>query len=583
MGTKNLKKCWVLAGIAVVVALFIAPEVSAEGVAPAIYAEAVPAGVGAQIADAWKETRAAVQREDVSSVHEQVQALVKLRDQAGASAFQEFSLFLIAEGERLFSERKLDEAAVMARSALQLSPHDPTILSRVAGLAEKTKVGSQLGLLLAAVGRVGASPQLLTTLAGYSIVPFLVSLTAAVYLAFVLFVAFWVPDILRGMTQYFPAYLRGIMAPMIVTVWLIAPIALGPLTALVAWSLLVWTSDRRCRWTCAIAAAVILAWVALLPVRDRIVAAMRNDGAQTVLRIASGTLGSQDQFYLRQRLRDVPDDGAAWFLLAQQLRKSGEITLALEALQKAGQSLKDQDAVTMESATLSALKGDLGRAKELLRELGEAGVSSAEYFYNRSKVEFLDLDTGAARDSLLAAEKADPLMTSTMRTREADVGAESPVGYADPKLSTWWLIFHTIRSAAPDGSNSLQLLDRLMPGFGSTGAAAVACGLLILCAVPPSKKRRRILPYYGEYVASPLVTTALEIIPGGAAVTEMRPLRACIALMCFCGIILPALGWPVEARELGLQVPMVENLSAALGVSIVLAILVRRTFVRGRR
>lgn len=536
---------------------------SQESASDSLLAESTPPQVSAVntegtlvlMTTAWQRALNGIQTNDVKAVNDAVLQVEELRKNAGYRSVDDYSMVLIRAGEAALADGDIDSAAFYTRSALRLSPDSPRILLDSAPMVYYTGVGSATSNVWAALMHLPRSPVLCISIVARSIYPVLLAITMAVYIILMLYIVFWMSDLLRGMAGYFPPYIRGIATPLVTVILLAVPISFGPLICAVAWSLVLWISDRRRRWPCLMTGVLLLAWSFVAPLREKLFLWSEVPGTRVVLDVTSGTLGGIDNFELETHLKKNPEDGAGWFILGQLKRKSGDYAAARVALARAEMLLSGNPSVVIELATVYALQGEVVEAQRLIEDAHKAGASSAEYYFNRSKIEMLQLDTAAARESMLQAERKDGALARELKQREESLGHENAVTYADARLSMWTLLGTLAQVELKNADAAPQAL---FPGFGTGAMAILAVGLFGAAMIPPSsRKGRRVSPYYTEYVPSNVVMTFLKLVPGGQWIIENRPIRGAIILGFFLILAMPLVAWPADARLLLEQVPSI--------------------------
>lgn len=533
-----------------------------------------------QVSTFWRQALQGMKSNDLKVVNDAVLEVERLRTHAGYRSTEDYSLALIRAGEVALTKGKLDEAAFYTRWAVRLSPDSPRVLLDSAPMVYYTGVGSGFANVWTALTHLPSSPVLCITLVTKSIYPVLLAITIAAYLILVLYIVFWISDILRGMAGYFSPYIRGLATPLATVGLLAAPLSFGPLICAVAWSLVLWISDRRRRWPCFVTGTLLIMWSVIAPVREKLLQWSEIPGTQVILDVTSGTLGGIDTFELEKHVQSAPDDGAAWYVLAQLKRKAGRYSEAVSALTRADKYLPGNTSVSVELATVSALQGDLARARQLLDDAGKAGESSAEFYFNRSKIEMAQLDMGAARTSLLEAQRLDPELVRGLKAREDSIGSDSAVTYADPRLSMWDLFNTFSTTEVPEGDAAARAL---LPGFSGKTAGGLGLALILAGLIPISSRRsRRVSPYYAEYVPNNIALTIMRLVPGGEWVVENKPVKGLAILSVAVLAAMPLAAWPADARSVLEHLP---NVAASYTVifAIVLLGLVSWGLVRGER
>ena len=507
------------------------------------------ASVLGEIRSTWLEVTAAVAGNHLKDVHEKLQRIEALRNEAGVADLEEYSIFLLEQAKIALrgAEKDVDTAAFYTRKALQLSPTSPRVAFHAVQLVGVTGVGSSWRQLLSAVFGLKHSPLILASVLGGLLYPVLWAVTLAAYVVYVFYITFWMPDVLRQVAPYFPIKYRGYATPIATGSFLFIPIFFGPIMCLLCWALLLWLVENKRIWPTLLSGVVIGLWGVLIPIRETMMHWLTEPGTAAMLRVSSGVVGSLDRFELERLVKARPHDGAAWFIYGQLLRKEGSYQLALEAQHEADKWLGPQPWTLEETGIVQLLLGDTEAAKVSLDKAQKLGLKSAEFYYNLSKVSFEELDTASVRSNLSMAERMDPAVMKILKEREQQLGPDHPASFADIHLPVSVLFgsFFQRRQAEAD-----SVAQGIMPGYSSFAFSIIGVSL---CALPlfrfrKKKKRERVSAYYGEYVVPQTIVILTRLCPGGSWVIAKRPWLAFLSLAVVLVTLMPLIGWPADAR-----------------------------------
>jgi tetratricopeptide (TPR) repeat protein len=496
----------------------------------------------------WTATLAALPTASLGEIHEKLQEIGRLQQQAGIVGLDGYSIALIKEAHNRLALKDVDAARYLTRRALEISPQSPRVHFDALAIGGTLGIASPWTLGFTGLSLLPRDPALMAKVIVHTLYPAAWALTLGLYVAFVIFCFFWLVELLRSVAYLFPVNLRGIAAPIGTFFILATPIFFGPIVCLFVWGLFVWSIDRRRVWPCLLTGIVLCMWGIIIPVRERLVLWLDEPGTQTLLAYSSGVVSGADRYQLEKLAQTQRTNGLAWLAYGQLLRRYGDYQGALKTLDAAERQLKGSSLVAAERAVSYSLLGDYESARKDLAAAEAAGLSTVEFYFNYSKVASDDIDTAASRDYLTKAARADPVVLAELKKREDAVGSKHPSTYAEVRMPVAQLLDAMWEPRfSPDTTKSRALL----PGCSSLGL----CGIgIVLCLLPllPFKRgvKRRLSPYYAEYAPSRLILALMRLLPGGPWAMRGRGLYAFIASALIAFLLMPMLGWPAESRWL---------------------------------
>lgn len=496
----------------------------------------------------WEVARAAIEHGDLRRANELINDLDANKVELGYSSLDDYSLQLLRLAEERLSIGDRDTASFLTRKALQLSPASGAVLIRSVRLVELTGSGHAWQIFKRAVHASFADKEFLVRLIKSFIYPALWALTLGIYLALFLSFCRDTDALLQPVARLLPATLRGFLAPLIIAVLVIGPVSLGPLWCLWSWSLLIYIFLPWYRWVSFLAAAVLVLWAALVPIRENLDLRLAEQGVRSLLRASSGNYNFADRNYLQKLLAARPSDAAAQFVYGQVLRREGAYVEAEKAFQRAEALWNGREPlVKFERGILAFLTGDASRADSLFHEAQAAGLSSAPFLFDYSKIKFDLMDTSASRDLLGQASRMNPELIAALQAREETMGLYSRQSIAEISLPLKAFI-PALLAAIPDAQRLHDAVGLVLMA-GCTPLRILALGIVLLLGffVVGSKERQtRRSMFYPHYKLPSFVRWLGAVIPGGAFVISRHPVRGGLSFAVLALLGMPIIHWPAE-------------------------------------
>jgi tetratricopeptide (TPR) repeat protein len=484
----------------------------------------------------------------VAEIHENLKEVIRLQSEAGVGGLHEFSIALIKEALVRKVKKEIDAARYLLKKAIEISPQSSEVRFNAITLGSSLGEFSSLKAFMEALTLVPSDPSTGVKIIFHTLYPVAWSITIGVYVAFLIFCFFWIVDLLRQSALFFPFQYRGLAAPIFTGILLLLPIPLGPVVSVATWGLFLWILDRRRRWAIVSAAFVVLVWGFVSPIRERMGLWLERPGHKVLLSYSSGALGGADRYLLEQLSKESNAPGAALFAYGQLLRRYGDYSSSLKALDAAQRLLPGVSEVASERAVVYALLGNYDAARKDMESAESGGLRTAEHLYNFSRVAAEALDTAGSREYLLEASAVNDSVVQSLRAREDVLGTRHPSAYANVTLPLTVLLgsFWEDTFAPKEYKASILAL-----GVSPFILVAVGLGLLLLVAIPVNtKSKRRLSPYYAGYQPSSVVLYLMRLLPGGPWAMRQNPLVACVLFAIGSFLSMPLIGWPMECRWL---------------------------------
>jgi hypothetical protein len=199
-----------------------------------------------------------------------------------------------------------------------------------------------------------------------------------------------------------------------------------------------------------------------------------------------------------------------------------------------------------ERGVTKALLGDMQAARNDFGSAEAAGLASAEFYFNFSKIVLDDFDTEAVRTYLNKAAAANPATAQALSAREKVIGERDAATFANVHAP----FREVLRGVwSPSFAPSSYKVSKLF--FGAKPLHLMVIGF-VMCLFPffPKGKagRRRLSPYYAEYIPSRVVLALTRLIPGAPWVVCDKPVRAFAPVSLMFFLAMPIVGWPAESR-----------------------------------
>ena len=498
----------------------------------------------------WAAVCEAIQRGELRLANELISSLEAKKAELGYSSLEDYSLFLLASAEQKFSAGDREAASFLIRKAWQLSPTSGSVLIRSVRLAHLTGAGAPEDVFLRAVKALISDKEFLTKVLKGLIYPFLWALSLALYVTIVFSFCREADVILQKIARLMPVRIRGIITPFVFLMILVTPCFFSLLWCLWFWSLLIYVFIPWRRWVAFMVAVVLGLWAALIPIRENLDLRLAEQGIRTLLRASSGNYSFMDRSALQKLAADRPLDAAVHFVYGQVLRREGKYEEARRAFLRAAALWREgKPFPKVELGILAFLSGDASQADQYFSEAEAAGVRSAAFFFNYSKVKFDLMDTAASRALLAQANKNDPELVAGLQTREGTLGFRSGQSIAEISLPLKDLLPSLVASI-PDAQRLHDAVAMVvMPGVRPLAISGLAMILLLGFFLVGAKERsswRSML--YRHYSMPGVVRCMFWLVPGGAWVRMGRPAVGALLLTMILLAGMPILGWPAETR-----------------------------------
>ena len=484
----------------------------------------------------------------VAEIHESLKDVLRLQREAGVSGLHEFSIALLKEAAVRKVKKDSDAARYLLKKAIELSPQSSEVRFNAITLGSSLGEFSSIKAFIEALMLIPSDPSTGVKIIFHTLYPIAWAVTIGVYVAFLIFCFFWIVDLLRQAALFFPIPYRGVAAPIFTGLLLLLPLPLGPVVSVVTWALFLWILDRRRRWAVFAAAMVVLVWGFVSPIRERMGLWLDRPGHKVLLSYFSGALGGADRYLLEQLSKESNAPGAALFAYGQLLRRYGDYSGSLKALDAAERLLPGVSEIASERAVVHALLGNYDAAKKDMESAESGGLTTAEHLYNYSRVAAEALDTAGSREYLLQATSVNESVVKTLRAREDILGTRHPSAYANVTLPLTILLgsFWEDTFAPKEYKASILAL-----GVSPFVLVAIGLAFLLLFAIPVNtKSKRRLSPYYAGYQPSSVVIYLMRLLPGGPWAMRQNPLLACVLFAIGSFLSMPLIGWPMECRWL---------------------------------
>ena len=497
--------------------------------------------------DKWNFVVQALDAGEIRRAHEDLLALNDLRIKHGFEALENYSIQLLHMAEESVAAQDNDGAAFLTRKALLLSPRSPRVLLESLWLLPYEGESSATGNIIKALSNSTSQPALFFDALNRVVYPALWALTFSMYVVFVMYLVVRMQPVLRGVALRFPMMLRGFVTPPLVAAALITPCFFGPVWSLACWAGLMLYADPQRRWLPFIAGVLLVLWGSLIPIRENLNQWLSDNGIQTMLNVSAGYYSPGDRHALEKLVQNRSNDGVAFYVYAQLLRRLGDLDKAHEASARAEMLLGSQPWTKEQRGLIQYLMGHNEQADKLLNEAQQLGASSAAHFFNRSKVRFTLLDTEQSREFFRLATKADPELARVLSDRESLMGEDNKVALAEVSLP----LLDVIRSALSPAGIKAAHYDRISKSvmYGMNPSAIMFVGAVLLLWVLVTnveRKRSKFFNCYERFQVSRLVLYFFRCIPGGSFVLAGKPAWGVAVLSVLIFLFLPAVFWPKD-------------------------------------
>lgn len=500
------------------------------------------------------ELKLSIPESDLTVLSPKFDKLKALKDQVGLTSYENFSLMLLVQARKDYEKNNLSRADFFVRRAISFSPLSPRVLFSCLSLANKLNISSPVPHFAKAIVSIFRSREFFVSIVASAIYPLLLVTTVTAHVLLLLWFVFRMGFVLQSFSRFFPLQTRGIMTPVAFIIAFVCPLFFGPLCTLGVWSLLAWICREGISWIPKLTGLVFLAWGLLVPVRDTLEVWRADESGKAFLRCLSGDFTATDRYNLEKLAKARSDDGVAWFLYGQLLRKYGALDDSQKVLARAKTLIGEANWITAEEGTLAFAAGDLETAKALYQKAKENNFESGALAFNQSRIALEELDTAKARSYIAEAQKLDPDLVELMKSREQDLGNEKNLVLADVPVPAG-LVFRSLlahKAKLSEGEQaSVDLEASLIPGGTSMLISLFGLIFLVLSLVKSKgSSNRRTQTYFGDYRVPGMIKLLTYLIPGGPWVMGRRYLTAFASCWMICLIGLPVLGWPGDAGAL---------------------------------
>jgi len=496
----------------------------------------------------WNEVLVALKDQPLKDVNDRLDELNDLRVQLDVSGLEDYSFNLLNRASVALTKNDINAAAFFSKKALQLSPQSPRLLWSSIRVATESGVSSASDHFFRALGATLRSPQVMLHLLKGVTYPALWALTIALLTLLALNFVWHAPAVLVSAGKSISPSFRGIGAPILAFVVLVAPMVFGPLWTVAAWSMVVVVWLPRSRWLAFYGGTIIALWGVVIPLRENLNHWLDDPRVVTMLNAASGIFSSSARADLVSLVKQHPDDGVAQFLIGQVYRRYEQYDQAQAAIQRAESLLGEQPWTKAEQGIIAFLMGKTEQADKLFSEAEQLGLASAEFYFDYSRIKFEQVDVAKSRDYLALAMRANSQVTAQLREREDKFGMKSNRSIAEIKLPIRTILSSGLKPAERDKSRFDLVAQTLMP-IGNPISLAVVGGILMLIALMRKSKngpKRRTATYIG-YKPGAAVRFLASSVPGwNQAVSG----RSGLGLLMLAGVffaLMPLADWPREA------------------------------------
>lgn len=350
----------------------------------------------------------------------------------GVRSFPELSLDVLNVA---VSEKAPERRAFLLRTAIRLSPESPRLLLVASRTAFAEGIPGGWDALRRALSVLPLSPALTVSLGSDLFVVMLLSLTMGLFLLAACQLAASGAQLIEGIGDILPGNCRGILAPVILALVLIAPLPFGILSALAVWCFVVAIFLPSCRWCGALAGVTALSWALLMPVSQAILPRVHSELHTVVEEVNGGAFLPKAESVLTYGIRagELPAAVAMMqlFLRDQKLEQAESVGLKILTNPRLGESLRRTVYVLLGQTAFHSGKFDL--AKEFLSRAAELGEQSFElsFYLSQTAVASANLpehekyyaeanaiDPGRLRDLIIGDSRTPPLSTAPVSFQE---------------------------------------------------------------------------------------------------------------------------------------------------------------------
>lgn len=500
----------------------------------------------ASIEQLWSSIVDSIAERDFKLLSDELSELNRLRYELGIEVLEPYSLYMIDQARKLAAKKEYDLAGFLVRKALELSIISPRVLWEIYPLMSYAGLDfGTLGWIKRIITSSWTYPTLALSLLKRLIYPVLWSLTIALYLVIALYISYQIRDLLKIYAAFFPALIRGIVAPLLALLVLLVPISFGPLWCLFSWAFFALALLPAQRWLGFWVGALFVLWGSLIPIRETLNYWLNDKNFSTMLDVASGFYRGNVESSLDQLITQNPNQGAIYYVRGQYLRGVGKLEQARQSLLRAEMLLGRQGYTKAERALLEYQAGNSSAADELFDQSRSLGLRSTALFLNHSKIKFDLMDTESSKELLALAQRKDRELLNLFRSREELLGQ----GNRKAVLSIALPFTNLLGAALKPNSEAFKRIDQvssaLMPGSDPIFIMMLG-GLILLRFMFKGKQRKgfKFLAYYPDYRASNLLLTLMRATPGGIWLLVNKPAWSFVVISALTLLIMPLLGWP---------------------------------------
>lgn len=465
----------------------------------------------------WQgEVLDALGRADLFAAERALDRLVTLRDEQGFSSLGVYSFYLLERARESLPAGEIAAAGFYVRQALRLSPASAKVVYSALPLVYQTRAGDVLELLGELLNGIWGDQGALVAIANRLILPVLLSMAVAMYLCLLMTLGLDLVVVLRRFARDLPLVLRGALGPPVLTAALCLPCLFGVMWSIFLWSLTVLIFLPRRKWLGFYSGALLVLWAVLLPIRSNFSLWLGDPGVSVVLSQLSGDFwpggGALMPALAKRRAGDALPQVAA----GMAARRSGNHAQSTQYFREAQNVLGDHPWLSAQMGISEMLRGDYRRAQEHFDQAEDAGLDSAAFFFNYSKLKYQMLDSVGGMEYFDRAQKADSKLTALLQKREERLGVKSAAALAPMPVPSRWIWRSALEANSGVMATSDAVSRAVMPQVRPYTMFILGAILIVLFLLRKDVAHAaRIETYYTAYRSSPLMSVIFRLLPGG--------------------------------------------------------------------
>lgn len=500
----------------------------------------------------WYDILDDIGHNNLQSANEKINKILVLIKKTGFTSAPDKAEILMVNSINAARNGKTEDSKYFARKALEFSPFSTSMLIDAAPHLVKTGLYSPAEIIFKILGSASADYEFLAACIVNFIYPFLWALTfSAAACSFVLFLLN-IDLLLNNLAKLLPRKISVIMAPLLLSIFLCIPMLEGPICMIISCILTIYLLLPKHRKFGAAMSLIIVFWAVAIPMRENMKAWSSNPGIQAMLRAYSGDYSEADLKLIKNLRAERQEDSLLAFLYAKYLRRTGDLSLAGDVLNKLRISRPELNEITAELGILKLLKSDSEGALGDYENLYKSGVKDPKILLNYSKIAFDNLDTEKSRQLYDQAADLSKSESEKLRKLEDQFGLKSTVSFAEYQLPHSYLGKSVMLPSKSVKTVSDIVSARLIPFINITQLAWLGSALLVLFLLVDDKRFQRKQGQKIKNQFKPVVQLKriVSFLPAGNSLISGQVLQGFVILSAVILFSFPFFRWPREFENI---------------------------------